>query len=161
SGHSLMLGKLGVVLALLELAKLLGDQALEEEAGEVFATTLDEDVSSHLLDLLGGSAGAIEGALRIHQVQPSWGALELATKHAERLLSRAVQEAEGVSWDTLPGASYRNLTGLTHGAAGIGCMLLELHAVVGERRYLETGLAAFQYENRWFDRARSNWPDFR
>src|SRR5262249_1350102 len=67
----------------------------------------------------------------------------------------------GVSWDTLPGASYRNLTGLTHGAAGIGCMLLELHAVVGERRYLETGLAAFQYENRWFDRARSNWPDFR
>jgi len=161
SAHSLMLGRLGIALVLLELAEHLGEPALESLARKLFAAAGEDDISAQLLDLLGGSAGAIEAALRIHAVRPGWGALELAIQHAERLLASAIKGPEGVSWDTMPGGSHRNLTGLTHGAAGIGCILLELYGTVSDRRYLEAGLGAFRYENRWFDHARANWPDFR
>ena len=54
-----------------------------------------------------------------------------------------------------------NLTGFSHGAAGIGWSLLELYQATGEGRFREAGEQAFAYERHWFDAARGNWPDLR
>ena len=53
------------------------------------------------------------------------------------------------------------LTGLAHGAAGIGLALLELHKATGRADFLEAGLGAFAYEDSLFDPRQGNWPDLR
>jgi lantibiotic modifying enzyme len=55
----------------------------------------------------------------------------------------------------------RNLTGLSHGAAGIGLALVELAAATGERRFSEAAVRGFDYEQSLFDSAALNWPDLR
>jgi lantibiotic modifying enzyme len=55
----------------------------------------------------------------------------------------------------------RNLTGLSHGVAGIGLALVELTAATGERRFAKAATRGFDYEQSLFDRAAHNWPDLR
>ncbi len=55
----------------------------------------------------------------------------------------------------------RPLTGLSHGAAGIGWSLLELAHRTGQPEFLEAARGAFEYEDRWFRPEENNWPDFR
>src|SRR5262249_30412330 len=51
--------------------------------------------------------------------------------------------------------------GFSHGAAGIGWALLELHGVTGEAKWRTVAERAFDYERHWYDAAAGNWPDFR
>jgi lantibiotic modifying enzyme len=60
------------------------------------------------------------------------------------------------------GAEPQNdLTGYSHGAAGIALALLELHARTGDDRFREGALGGFAYERRHFSAEQQNWPDFR
>jgi class II lanthipeptide synthase len=60
-----------------------------------------------------------------------------------------------VPWDEgAPG-----LTGLSHGAAGVGYALLELHRVTRSEPFRATALAAFKYERGLFDPEAGNWLD--
>jgi lantibiotic modifying enzyme len=63
--------------------------------------------------------------------------LRLATRLGEASCSRLARRSDGGwSWNTLEGQTERDLTGYSHGAAGIACALLELS--------VETGSAAFR-----------------
>jgi lantibiotic modifying enzyme len=53
------------------------------------------------------------------------------------------------------------LTGLSHGAAGIGLALFELYAATGRPHFLETARGAFAYEDTFFDPRAGNWRDLR
>ena len=44
-------------------------------------------------------------------------------------------------------SSSNNLTGFSHGAAGIGYALLELYAITKELKFLMAAENAFSYEN--------------
>jgi lantibiotic modifying enzyme len=55
----------------------------------------------------------------------------------------------------------RNLTGLSHGVAGIALALVELGAATGEQRFSKAAKRAFDYERSTFDRTARNWPDLR
>lgn len=55
----------------------------------------------------------------------------------------------------------KNLTGFSHGTAGIGWALLELHQASGDERFLQAALDAFAYERTHFNVEQGNWPDFR
>lgn len=99
-----------------------------------------------------GSAGAI--AVLLHA-----GLLEAAVAHGDLLLAEASRGNDGWSWRTTETA--RNLTGFSHGAAGIGWSLLELHRATGEDRFRAAALEAFRYEQSCFDPEKANWPDFR
>jgi len=79
-------------------------------------------------------------------------------------MKAARRTSAGWSWNTLnidADRRQQDLTGFSHGAAGIGRALLELHHVTGERAFREGAEQAFRYERQWFDPARENWPDFR
>src|SRR5581483_2271946 len=67
---------------------------------------------------------------------------------------------EGWSWRTV-GGMRRNLTGFSHGTAGIGWALLELWSATGEERFRGGALEAFRYERSLFDAEQRNWPDYR
>ncbi len=70
---------------------------------------------------------------------------------------------DGWSWPVSAGGieASRPLTGLAHGAAGIGWSLLELGVATGAQEMIEAAHQAFRYEDRWFRPAEDNWPDFR
>ena len=61
--------------------------------------------------------------------------LDLALQHGEMLLQGANRNGDGWSWKTMPAA--RDLTGFSHGTAGIAWALLELYAASREQRFLD------------------------
>jgi lantibiotic modifying enzyme len=88
---------------------------------------------------------------------------ELAMKLGDELLSSSTQEKVGLSWNSKVNGvdSQHNLTGFSHGAAGIGYSLLELYLNTDRKKYREAAEQAFAYENNWFNSEYGNWPDFR
>jgi len=69
------------------------------------------------------------------------------------------QDAATGAW--LSGESVRPLTGLSHGAAGMGLALLEAGVALGDERFAEAAARAFAYEGSVFDSVAGNWPDYR
>jgi type 2 lantibiotic biosynthesis protein LanM len=154
-------GLTGIVHALDRVGELIGEDAYADEAVEIASRLDSDDLNAQGLDLMTGSAGAILGLLSIYERRREDALLALAIRHGERLLAVARKGARGWSWDTLPGQTRQDLTGLSHGAAGIGCALLELHRVTGDATFREAALEAFNYERQCFSREHRNWPDFR
>jgi lantibiotic modifying enzyme len=72
-----------------------------------------------------------------------------------------VSRGDTLSWRTTNAPREQALTGLSHGAAGIGCALLELFRTTENRKFLRAAESAFRYEGRWFNEDRGNWPDLR
>jgi lantibiotic modifying enzyme len=128
--------------------------------GELNAAALVNQASPEpkQLDLISGSAGAIAVLLAAYGSLGCSCLLERALEHGDLLLQQGDRSDRGLSWR---GNGSKNLTGFSHGAAGIGCALLELYCTCGEVRFREASLQAFAYERSHFDKARRNWPDFR
>jgi lantibiotic modifying enzyme len=77
------------------------------------------------------------------------------------LLGKADKSKPGFSWPSSAMPTTRNLTGFSHGAAGIGYALLELFHVTRDSKYRKAAESAFAYERYWYDRSEQNWPDLR
>jgi lantibiotic modifying enzyme len=158
-------GWFGIALSALKIGELLGDESLREPSFKLIdeLARTDPDLSS--VDLLAGDAGAIMAflILREHFRDPDQ-LTESAIRFGDLLVECAVKSETGWSWGELhkpESGAFGNLTGYSHGAAGIGLALLELYCATGESRFREAGDAAFKYERHWFDPATGNWPDLR
>lgn len=129
--------------------------------GEVDRSGLLRDTvpNPHRLDIISGSAGVIAVLLAAYRRLRHACLLDRAVEHGELLVTRAERSDEGFSW--LAGGITKNLTGFSHGTAGIGWALLELLAATGDGRFLKTALGAFAYERAHFNAELGNWPDFR
>lgn len=152
-------GLVGIAFALIEAADQLSNQGYVAEALRLLKTLAKDDPTAQGLDVISGSAGAIPFLLNVHQKHPDDGLLELAVRHGEHLLTTARKNEFGWSWNTMD--SPRDLTGYSHGAAGIGLAFLELHAKTGEQRFRDAAEQAFAYERHYFNAEQENWPDFR
>ncbi|MDZ7576969.1 MAG: type 2 lanthipeptide synthetase LanM [Candidatus Nanopelagicales bacterium] len=107
-------------------------------------------------DLLAGVAGLIGPIARIHRRTPTERTASILRAAAEHLMSE--QSGDG-GW---PVADARApLTGLAHGASGMGMALLEAGTVLDDDRIVEAGTRAFTYERSVFNVGVGNWPDFR
>jgi lantibiotic modifying enzyme len=110
-------------------------------------------------DVIYGSAGCIPVLLRLHHERGRARWIEAAIAHGDLLLAEAARSENGWSWRTFP--DQPNLTGYSHGAAGVGLALLELWHASGEARFREGAIEAFRFERSSFDPARQLWPDLR
>jgi lantibiotic modifying enzyme len=156
-------GRIGIAWALIQVGDLLGDSAWQER-GIGLLDDLDSDVPDAGLDLMSGYAGSIPVLIELSRryARPAW--LELASCWGDRLECAAAKSSEGWSWKTIeiPGqVAGRNLTGFSHGAAGIGWAFSELHEATGETRFRNAAEAAFRYERACYSAENENWPDFR
>ncbi|WP_296616901.1 lanthionine synthetase LanC family protein [Sphingomonas sp.] len=133
------------------------------------------------IDVMSGNAGMIPVLLSLAEVCGDSGLCDAAVDAGGRLLDMAERSERGLSWNAMGEmaelvdlsslsddlvAEFRekrrpNLTGLSHGAGGVGWALLELGAATGEKRFTEAGRDAFSYEDSWFDAATDRWPDLR
>ncbi len=152
--HSVYSGALGIAWTAVAAGRALDNEAMVQRGLREAAALGRVTDKTAWLDVLGGSAGAIQALLELELP-------DLARAHGELILRAAVRSREGWSWDTMPGQSKQNLCGYGHGAGGIGCALLELWSSTGEKRYRQAALEAFRYEASHFNQEQRNWPDLR
>jgi lantibiotic biosynthesis protein len=156
-------GQVGVAYA----AALVG-RALERPDLEADARTLVERLGQAqeddvVADLISGGTGAIPPLLTLaaHLGRPEL--TEFAMRLGTRTVAAANRDDVGWFWPVSVGGidASRPLTGLAHGASGIGWSLLELGVRLGAQDMLDAAHEAFRYEDRWFRPREENWPDFR
>jgi type 2 lantibiotic biosynthesis protein LanM len=157
-------GCIGIAYAASSMGLMFKDHELFEKALSLLQELALDLQTSHLMDLISGNAGTIPALLNMYQVFREKSILDLALHLGEELLSMAVKQPFGWSWDHRANGistSRYNLTGFSHGAAGIGYSLLELYGKTEKKEFREGAEQAFSYENHWFNAQHSNWPDFR
>ncbi len=154
-------GAAGVCLAAIEAGVALADEPLRQRGLEQLLAISAQETGPTSLDVINGSAGLIQVQLAVADRFRRDELLDSAIRQGDLLLALADRSEDGWSWSTMPGFAQRNLTGYSHGAAGIATALLELHHQTGDTRFLEAARAGWRYERTHFCLDRNNWPDFR
>jgi hypothetical protein len=154
-------GCVGIALAAAWVGTILDESELIGYSDQVFrdlGNVLPEK-SEH--DLLSGGGGTIVGLLALRQLLGRPDLLNLAEQVGNTLVDTAEISQRGCSWKSPEICHGQNLTGFSHGAAGIGYGLLELFLATDNVKYRATADLAFGYERSCFDAAAEEWPDFR
>jgi len=162
--HALYSGWIGIALALLDAAQLLGEPPLKKEALRLVDGQLGHEIEPMSLDVISGAAGAIAGLCAIDRRLGNDRYLDEARRLGEHLLAQAHRDDDAWSWTTMPPLGpqeQKDLAGYSHGAAGIALALLELFVRTKDDRFMEGALGGFAYERRHFSVEQQNWPDFR
>lgn len=150
-------GRLGIAYAAARVAARTGSEEAREAARDVLRGWQRAGAGS--ADVFDGMAGtALVLAALTELVDEPW-MLDAAVELGDALIASATRSAAGWSWSE--GGAEHALCGFSHGAAGIGHSLFELHRATGEARYREAGERAFDYERSWFRRRGGTWPDLR
>jgi hypothetical protein len=161
---ALYTGALGIVLTALRASRLIHEERLHVEALNLLDSILADpasDAASPRHDYLSGHAGSILALLALQRYSRDDKPLELAARMGGDLLHAANKTRRGYSWPSSRNQKHHDLTGLSHGAAGIALALFELAGVTGDPRFFHAAQLAFAYERSWFDPTEANWPDFR
>ncbi|MEZ4522413.1 MAG: lanthionine synthetase LanC family protein [Thermomicrobiales bacterium] len=154
-------GRPGLALVAARVGRLLQAEDIVSGARNLL-DTLDADLTEdHEHDLLSGSAGAVIALLRLSEMLDEPALIDRATGLGERLVEAAECNERGCSWPSIALPDSPNLTGYSHGAAGIGMALLELWQATGDEPFHDVATRAFDFERSWFDPDECNWPDFR
>lgn len=150
-----------IVYGLAVISTLLDDDEVLRDAHAAAALITQDVVSAdRRLDVLGGSAGAILGLLRLYRQTGSGDALERAANCARHLLAqRRTGPAGQRSW--APPGSDAPLNGMSHGAAGYAYALASLASATGCDEFASAATECITFEDASFDARRSNWPDLR
>jgi len=148
------------VYTLATAARLLEDQSLLDYADSwTTALSADHIQRDELLDLLGGTAGALISLLALYRARRNQNALDRAILCGKRLLGEQKKDhANAGGWVSIAPVP---LTGLSHGAAGISLALLRLFRETGDQTTFDAAMKGIGYEKACFSPKRSNWPDYR
>jgi hypothetical protein len=151
----------GVAATAANVGGLLGDHELAKEIPARFAGRL-ADVARHSVpDLLSGTAGAVVALLALSRMLEDEQLLISAVSYGDRLLATAKRHGRAICWPVNTFLGRRALTGLAHGAAGIGVALFDLFLATHDERFRHAAEAAFAFERRNFSSALQNWVDLR
>jgi len=154
-------GAAGIAWATIEVGAALDDARMVARGLRDLKASTSGPPNAAAVDIIGGSAGAIQLLLDIAHRYDQPELVDLAVAHGKMLIRSATKAGAGLSWDTLPGQTEKHLCGYGHGASGIGCALLELWAETGDEEYRHACLEAFAYERSLFSSEHHNWPDLR
>lgn len=154
-------GLTGIAWALAAAGETPGGERWREEAMALTDEAAEAPLSPRAVDVISGSAGAVPALLSLARRLEHPALAEAARRHGEHLLALARRGPGGWSWRTLESPCRGDLTGYSHGAAGIALALLELHAATGDERFREGAEEGFRYEAGLFSPAHGNWPDLR
>jgi type 2 lantibiotic biosynthesis protein LanM len=151
-----------IVYALAIIAKLLArDDLLADAEAAARLITGELIAADRQLDVMGGSAGAILGLLRLYRDTKSADALPRATQCGEHLLAQSRLGAAGRRSWVGQGLGPQGLNGMSHGAAGFAYALAALAAAAGRKDFALAAAECMAFENSSYDATRHNWPDLR
>ena len=158
-------GLVGIAYAAVRVGQFVGDSQLIEKGIELAHRAVPTPDHGHLLDVIGGNAGAIAPLLWLAKI-PGGEALEAPLQDiAAELAAAATKRDDTWCWDndraTGTGIGPTPLCGFAHGASGMGLALIEMGVRYQHPDWTAGGLAAFWYEDQLYDADRGNWPDLR
>ena len=155
------LGLGSIVYGLAVISAFLGDDDLLVDAHTAAALITDEVISAdRQLDVLGGSAGAILGLLRLYRQAGSEDVLRSAINCGRHLLAQDRVGPVGRRTWAAP-AFGRPLNGMSHGAAGFAYALTVLASATGNEEFACAATECLAFEDSTFDAANCNWADLR
>jgi lantibiotic modifying enzyme len=157
-------GYIGIAYIATKLAPKLDNDLLFERAISILRSLSKDTQTKHLMDVVSGNAGAIPALLEMYDTFRDQMLYDLVLNLGDELLQSAVKCPIGWSWDyRANGIEFpdHNLTGFSHGVAGIAYSLLELFRKTDNNKYRLAAEEGFNYENQWFNPKYNNWPDFR
>jgi hypothetical protein len=154
-------GWMGIALATARVGTVLGEEELLKQSTQLVQRTAHEDRDKSTFDLLSGNSGAIAALVVLSNILEDISLLDFAVQLGDELLQTADKSDTGYSWKSTILPKQRNLTGFSHGTAGVGYALLELFHATNDSKYRRAAEQAFNYERYWFDNDTGNWPDFR
>jgi hypothetical protein len=159
----LYIGWPGIALAAARIGLLFQEDELIELSRQLLSRCIEEHEHEHEhdFDLVFGKAGAIVASLTLRDMLEEPPLTNLAIRLADELLGSATKHKAGYSWKAKAFKQPRDLTGFSHGTAGVGYVLLELYHATGNEKYRQAAQGAFDYERAHFDPGVGNWPDFR
>jgi lantibiotic biosynthesis protein len=140
---------------------LLGEEELLGEALQMLQRMARENHEEREFDLLAGMAGAVAALVVLRDILDEVSLLDFASRLGDELLEAADKNETEYSWRSINFPDQPNLTGFSHGAAGVGYALLELFQATRNPSYRHAAEQAFAYERQWFDKEAGNWPDLR
>lgn len=157
-------GTAGLIYLLTHLFYLWEDSRLIELAVKL-TTQIENRITQDIYyDVLHGVAGVIPVMLGLADIlgENSTVAINCAIKCANHLIDSAKHQNNTLSWPCYPkDAAKANLTGFSHGAAGIGWALIKLGDYINNSTYISYGRQAFAYEATYFNTEEQNWYDLR
>ena len=159
--HGLYTGTFGLALAAARVATLLDAADVLAGARSLLNAVDDDCETARQHDFLSGSAGGIAALLTLADLLEDRSLIDRAAHLGNRLLASAQCDEHGCSWPSPSSPDAPHLTGLSHGAAGIGLALFELWHATANEQFRFAAARAFDYEQRWFNPDEGNWPDFR
>jgi lantibiotic modifying enzyme len=151
----------GVAVAAARIGAVLGVDRLLHRSRLLTDRFTRHDSAEGEYDLMSGLAGGIVGLIILSDLVGSPMLLDVAEVYGRALMDKAERTVSGTSWRSPAFPETRNLTGFSHGTAGVAFALLELSAVTGSLVFRSCAEGAFDYERFWFDEKAQNWPDFR
>jgi len=152
-------GNLGIAIVAMEVARRLADHRMRRDGLRLFRATIGGNRKPDF-DVMSGAAGEIVGLLLLAPGREA-SLLDRAVVLGDTLIRRARRSGGTFSWHSSWNPKRPNLTGFSHGSAGIGYALMELFAATGLTRFRDAADRAFAYERMWFDDESQNWLDFR
>lgn len=162
AGVGVYCGPVGVALAAARVGRYFDLPELLDEARLLAKGSVARAEQCSSPDLVGGRAGQVVGLLAVAGLLDDQQLVAWAARTGELLLADARGHSTGaLSWPSSVGWRRRGLTGLAHGAAGIGYAFTELYAATGDDHHRDAASRAFDYERSWFSVAQGNWPDLR
>jgi lantibiotic modifying enzyme len=155
-------GWAGIGWTLIETGQKLGRADWVEKGLRTLEDVSGREPAAHALDVISGAAGSIPALLSESRNHDRPALADGAARFGRFLIARANRAEHGWSWTTMPGARPdQDLTGYSHGTAGIGVALLELFRFTGDPAFRQGAEQAFRYERHWFSAEHQNWPDLR
>lgn len=152
-------GKAGIAASLITTGERLARKEWIGQGLDVLTAIGKAEPQTYDIDIISGMAGTIPCLLDAAARYEKEKLLDIARHLGEALVKRAYRNQQGWSWSTIAGSG--NLTGYSHGTAGIAVSLLQLYTVTQDAQFLEAATGGFQYEQTHYDASQQNWPDFR
>jgi hypothetical protein len=156
-GLGLYSGATGVVYAAARISREL-ELDFDETLSDNLVRAASEHPWNNQNDLVSGRSGLIVGLLELHSIVGSRACADLAIRFGTELSRRLLES--GNSQQQL-GTQLRVISGMSHGAAGLGAALLRLYATAADHNVLAAARIAYQHEEELFDETEQNWPDLR
>jgi hypothetical protein len=115
---------------------------------------------NNISDFTSGDAGNLFVLTYVHALTGEQDILTLIQTGLDRLIDAALISRQGLKWGYIPN-SLDSLCGLSHGASGIGYVLLELGHYFQNKALVWLAEQAFLYEAQYFRKSLHNWLDLR
>lgn len=153
-------GKTGLYYVLSELYDATAEHSYLETAVKQILQNEQHFRDHYSDDLLSGNAGNMLVLARLFKQTNEPGIKDLLLKCFDDLIDNIYLSKHGVKWRYRPNY-IDSLCGLSHGAAGIGFVLIEIGQTLKASGVTWLGEQAFAYEDQYYMSESFTWPDFR